>query len=100
MIYNVTRTDRNIDQAVDQLVGKPFGFIYKLRNGSIGSEPFVIYASSPEFNIDFDSQDYGLDAILNLDLMASSYTSARRPAALSGLYLLTTSPYNNSIIYS
>ncbi|MFY9281642.1 MAG: hypothetical protein WBK38_03190 [Bacteroidia bacterium] len=66
MIYNVTRTDRNIDQAVDQLVGKPFGFIYKLRNGSIGSEPFVIYASSPEFNIDFDSQDYGRTCNLEL----------------------------------
>jgi len=66
MIYNVTRTDRSIDDAVNKLVGEPFGFIHKLRNGSIGSEPFIIYESSPEFNIDFDSQDYGRSCNIEL----------------------------------
>ena len=66
MIYNVTRTDIKIDQTVDQLIGKRFGFLYKLRNGSIGSEPFIIYTSSPDFQIDFESQEY--DRKCNIEL--------------------------------
>ena len=58
MIYNTTRTDKNIDLAVNELVGKQFGFFYKLKNGSIGSEPFIIQSCSLEFDINFDSIEY------------------------------------------
>ena len=58
MVYNVTRTDRNIDRAVNELVGKQFGLIHKIKNGVIGSEPYIIYSCSPEFDIDLESQTY------------------------------------------
>lgn len=58
MVYNVTRTDRNIDRAVNELVGKQFGLIHKIKNGVIGSEPYIIYSCSPEFDIDLESQIY------------------------------------------
>ncbi|MDG1045880.1 MAG: hypothetical protein P8P81_04690 [Bacteroidia bacterium] len=58
MIYNTTRTDKNIDLAVNELVGKRFGIFHKLKNGSIGSEPFIIQSCSLEFDINFDSIEY------------------------------------------
>ena len=58
MVYNTTRTDRNIDLAVKELVGKQFGLLHKIKNGSIGSEPFIIMACSSDFDIDFNSIDY------------------------------------------
>ena len=58
MIYNITRTDRNIDRAVEQLVGKRFGLIYKFKNGSIGSKPYVISKCTSDFNINTESQAY------------------------------------------
>jgi hypothetical protein len=66
MIYNITRTDINTDQAVDQLIGKRFGILYKLRNGGIGSEPFIIYTASPDFQIELESQEY--DRKCNIEL--------------------------------
>ena len=58
MVYNTTRTDKNTDLAVNELVGKRFGIFHKLKNGSIGSEPFIIQSCSPEFDINFDSIEY------------------------------------------
>jgi hypothetical protein len=58
MIYNTTRTDKNIDLAVNELVGKRFGIFHKLKNGSIGSESFIIQSCSLEFDINFDSIEY------------------------------------------
>lgn len=58
VIYNSTRTDKNIDRAVDLLVGKRFGLLHKLRNGGNGSEPYVIQGCSPDFKIDTTSQAY------------------------------------------
>ena len=54
MIFNVTRTDRNIDRAVNESLGKRFGLLHKLTNGSIGSEPFIIETCSPDFEIDLE----------------------------------------------
>ena len=58
MIYNTTLTDKNIYLAVNELVGKRFGIFHKLKNGSIGSEPFIIQSCSLEFDINFDSIEY------------------------------------------
>lgn len=58
MIYNTTRTNRDIDRDVDALVGKRFGLMYILKNGSIGSEPFIIASCSAEIGIDFDRNTY------------------------------------------
>lgn len=66
MIYNTTRTDRDIDKAVDDLVGQQFGLLHKIKNGSIGSEPFVMSACSPDFDIDFNDIDYNRKCNLEL----------------------------------
>ena len=66
MIYNVTRTNKNTDREVDNLLGKRFGLLHKLRNGSIGSEPFIITDCSAEFGIDILSNDY--DRKCNIEL--------------------------------
>lgn len=66
MIYNVTRTNKNTEREVDNLLGKRFGLLHKLRNGSIGSEPFIITDCSAEFGIDILSNDY--DRKCNIEL--------------------------------
>jgi hypothetical protein len=66
VIYNVTRTDKNTDREVYNLLGKPFGLLHKLKNGSIGSEPFIIMDCSADFSIDIQSNDY--DRKSNIEL--------------------------------
>ncbi|MCB9245811.1 MAG: hypothetical protein H6606_05220 [Flavobacteriales bacterium] len=64
--FNNTRFDRVLEQEVDQLLGKRFGLMYKLKNGSVGSEPFIVQAWKGDFNFDPESKDY--DRKCNMEL--------------------------------
>ena len=50
MIYNVTYKDKDIQESIDELVGKPYSFMSRLRMGGIGSKRLMIRAVSPNFS--------------------------------------------------
>ena len=64
--YNNTRVDRKLDKEIDDLVGKRFGLLHKIKNGLVGSEPFVIHQWQGDFDFDVDSKDY--DRKCNIEL--------------------------------
>jgi hypothetical protein len=49
MIYNVTYSDKNTVREINAAVGKPYGLIDNLRMRGIGSEPFIMVETSPNF---------------------------------------------------
>jgi hypothetical protein len=94
MIFNVTRTDRNIDRAVNEALGKRFGLLHKLTNGSIGSEPFIIETCSPDFEIDLENQDY--ERKCNIELRPRGIIVHYRKKSSSFIWVI---PYHHLAVY-
>ncbi len=42
MLFNVSYTDPEIKEEINNLIGPPFGFLQRLRMGSIGSQRFLL----------------------------------------------------------
>lgn len=64
--YNNTRVDRKLDKEIDDLVGKRFGLLHKLKNGIVGSEPFIIRQWQGDFDFDPEGKEY--DRKCNIEL--------------------------------
>jgi hypothetical protein len=64
LIFNITRTDFDTTRAINTMVGKPFGLLARLKAGRIGSEPFIIEQSSPEFEVNYDVKEYDRTCVL------------------------------------
>lgn len=94
MVFNVTRTDSNIDRMVNELVGKQFGLLHKIRNGSIGSEPFIIQFCSPDFEIDLEAQAY--ERKCNLELRPNGIILHFRKKSSSFIWAL---PFHHLTVY-
>ncbi len=48
MIFDITYTQKEVDDAIDDLVGAPFNFIERLKLGGIGSERVMIKETSED----------------------------------------------------
>jgi len=95
MMYNTTRTDPNIDAEVNLLVGKPFGLWHKIKNGRIGSEPFIIQQASPSFAINLDCNSY--ERKCNMELRPSGIIVHFKKKYTSFMWPI---PFHHLTIYS
>jgi len=62
MVFDTTYRNKDYDQQSTSLVGKPFSFIEKIRQGGIGSGRLIINSKSPKLDLGklkFEEIDYG-----------------------------------------
>ena len=62
MVFDTTYKNKDYDQQSTSLVGKPFSFIEKIRQGGIGSGRLIINSKSPKLDLGklkFEEIDYG-----------------------------------------
>ena len=62
MVFDTTYRNKDYDQQSTSLVGKPFSFIEKIKQGGIGSGRLIINSKSPKLDLGklkFEEIDYG-----------------------------------------
>ena len=62
MVFDATYKNKDYDQQSTSLVGKPFSFIEKIKQGGIGSGRLIINSKSPKLDLGklkFEEIDYG-----------------------------------------
>ena len=62
MVFDTTYKNKDYNQQSTSLVGKPFSFIEKIRQGGIGSGRLIINSKSPKLDLGklkFEEIDYG-----------------------------------------